>query len=319
MKKTVLISVILIFNLIIKAQTNLVPNPSFEDTVSCPTGAAEIEKAVGWTQNGSSDYFNICGYTGSVGVPYTFGGFQQPASGNAFAGICTYYSLISNYRENIAHQLSSSLSIGTKYYVSFKTNLSLGSAGDANCATDKIGAMFSTVAFTGFYWVITNNPQVYSNTTITDTLSWSKVFGSFVADSAYNHIVIGNFFDDINTDTTKVYSTSADKAYYFIDDICVSTDSLFALNYIPTRINKKSSSYLFSIYPNPAKNHVTINNPLIKNIAITISDTMGNQLFRAEDIYESKYQVDLTNFNPGMFLISITSDNSLFNYKLIKQ
>src|SRR5688572_11555868 len=43
------------------AGQNLVPNGSFEDTVSCPTAPAEMYKCVGWASyGGSPDYMNPC-------------------------------------------------------------------------------------------------------------------------------------------------------------------------------------------------------------------------------------------------------------------
>ena len=58
--------------------------------------------------------------------------------------------------------------------------------------------MFSKKSLSGFSSIITNNPPVYSNTVSMDTLNWTRVFGSFVADSAYTHILLGNFFADAN-------------------------------------------------------------------------------------------------------------------------
>ncbi len=43
------------------AQTNLVPNPSFEDTLYCPNVTNQIDAAMGWLNFGNTpDYFNAC-------------------------------------------------------------------------------------------------------------------------------------------------------------------------------------------------------------------------------------------------------------------
>ncbi|MEI6815793.1 MAG: hypothetical protein WCL14_04215 [Bacteroidota bacterium] len=40
---------------------NLVPNPSFENYISCPTGTIEADSCLNWHNFGNSpDYFNIC-------------------------------------------------------------------------------------------------------------------------------------------------------------------------------------------------------------------------------------------------------------------
>lgn len=60
------------------AQVNLVPNPSFEDTVSCPNYANQIDKAVGWhASRNTPDYFNGCDWlTSNQSVPNNFRGYQ---------------------------------------------------------------------------------------------------------------------------------------------------------------------------------------------------------------------------------------------------
>jgi hypothetical protein len=58
---------------------------------------------------------------------------------------------------------------------------------------------------------------------ITDTANWTLVSGSFVADSAYRYIVLGNFFDDAHTDTVHFIPGPSAAAYYLYDAICVSS------------------------------------------------------------------------------------------------
>ncbi|MBK5285725.1 MAG: hypothetical protein JJE25_10010, partial [Bacteroidia bacterium] len=99
---------------------NLVPNSSFEDTVSCPS--ALIDNAVGWSSyRGSPDYFNSCNNQSlsSYGAPSNYWGFQFARTGNAYVGLSTYTSLTSTWREYIGIQLSQSLIIGQQYFVSF--------------------------------------------------------------------------------------------------------------------------------------------------------------------------------------------------------
>src|SRR5690606_37569128 len=50
---------------IIGSIDSLIPNPSFEDTLCCPTSYSQMHCAATWIQAsyGTSDYFNRCGYT----------------------------------------------------------------------------------------------------------------------------------------------------------------------------------------------------------------------------------------------------------------
>lgn len=107
------------------AQTNLVPNPGFEQYSQCPdevndlNPVDQVTKATGWSSyRDTPDYFNTCAPTSSsttalVSVPYNGCGYQVPASGNAYCGLSSY---VTNtlYREYLGAQLTSSLTIGQK-------------------------------------------------------------------------------------------------------------------------------------------------------------------------------------------------------------
>ena len=88
-----IISVIFFQSVLLQAQ-NLVLNPSFEDTVQCPTNLDQLSLAVGWYKptGASSDYFNKCNINGMVDVPQNGFGSENPKTGDAYAGIYTFLS-----------------------------------------------------------------------------------------------------------------------------------------------------------------------------------------------------------------------------------
>jgi len=306
-------------------QTNLVPNGSFEDTAYCVTGPTDMQAALGWSSYADTpDYFNTCTSDLYVSVPYNWGGYQQPASGNAYSALGMFSSDFGqvNGREYIGRALSTPLSVGTKYYVSFKVNLSISSTIWANCATNNIGAGFLT---SPYHWpsnplAVTNNPKVYSNSIITDTLNWVQIFGSFTADSSYQYIVLGNLFDDSNTDTLIIDANASPTgncfAYYFIDDICVSTDSTYAANY---GIPENQFNNQFSFYPNPATDFVTIQNGFNAPFDIAIYNSIGQLLYFIQNIASNKLQLDISPYSNSLLFIKISSQNNQFMYKLLKQ
>ena len=123
-------------------------------------------------------------------------------------------------------------------------------------STNKIGIKLSVTKPSTVS--IDNAPIFYSNNVITDTLNWVKIFGSFIANANYKYIMIGNFFDDSNTTITN--QSSGIYAYYFIDDVCLSTDSVFAYNYITgVKDNKKFDN--IKIYPTQADDKITLEMP----------------------------------------------------------
>jgi hypothetical protein len=310
------------------SQTNLVPNPSFEDTSYCVTGSGQIQASLGWQSFAESpDYFNPCTQVPNVSVPYNWGGYQQPSSGNAYGALGTYSSAFGqmNVREFIGTPLSIPLSIGTKYYVSLKVSLSISSAIWTNCATNNIGAGFSTVPY---HWStnplnVTNNPKVYSNSIITDTVNWTTIFGSFTADSAYQYIVLGNLFDDMNTDTLIVDASASPypncAAYYFVDDICVSTDSVYAANYIYGGIKEELVKDNFNVFPNPVDDYLQIKQTFTKPYDLVIYNSLGQRLYEEKNIDSKGKIIDTVPFSKGVLLITIKSNNQFFNYKLLKQ
>ncbi|MEP7170567.1 MAG: hypothetical protein ABI855_14450, partial [Bacteroidota bacterium] len=159
---------------------NLVPNWSFENYTSCPTQLGQVDSVLDWFQvTQSPDYFNSCAVIGTS-VPNNGVGYQLPVSGNAYCGMICYYP--NSAREYIGTHLTSTLVVGQKYFVSF--NLCL-----ANnfylVGSNKFGCKFSKVPFIYNSVLPDNQASYYDDSIITDTLNWTFIKGSFIADSAY--------------------------------------------------------------------------------------------------------------------------------------
>ncbi len=301
------------------AQVNLVPNPSFELYDTCPNSSSQIQFAIGWSSfRGSPDYFNTCATTFAT-IPNNQVGYQEPLSGNGYAGIWGYASW-GFYREIIGAQLTTPLIIGQKYYVSFETVLSNQALGYGSCAIDKIGAKFSTIPFSLTNPVpINNSAQLYSSSVITDTLNWKRIKGSFVADSAYSFIMLGNFFDDAHTDTSQIGGQSNCDCYYMIENVCVSTDSSYSYNYTYTGIEENSTQPTISIYPNPTIDYINIGFTYLNEpYTVTIYDVLGREVFFKEKIIQPLEHIPIDNINSNILIIQITYKNKLINYKIIK-
>ncbi|HLP51177.1 MAG TPA: T9SS type A sorting domain-containing protein [Chitinophagales bacterium] len=251
MKKLFTLFAACLFTLFCGAQ-NLVPNPSFEDTVECPDNLGQVYNTVDWTSARlSPDYFNTCSESGnftSVSVPHNYWGYQPPSSGNAYAGFAGKYGT-GDIREYLGTSLISTLEVGTKYFISFKVSLSFRYNG-LLCAINNLGVLFSTQGFTENEPApISNRSHVYATNVISDTTNWAVIKGSFISDSTYSFINIGNFFADSLTTYVQMQGNQCN-AYYYIDDVCVSTDSIFCDNYTYTDIKKDKKQHV-SVYPNP--------------------------------------------------------------------
>mgnify|MGYP000885752360 CR=1 FL=1 len=220
---------------------NLVPNWSFEEISSCPQYEGDIEKAIGWFAfrgEYSCDLYHVCGHPDSCGVPINFVGEQLPASGQAYAGIITFSEDDGwpwYLREWIGTQLTSPLEVGTTYYASLKVNLTLGwgtgwpALDRVLFANDHIGLLFTMNQWLqDDFDAVPGYAQVYGTEVVEDTVGWTVISGSFVADSAYRYVVVGNFFSDEETNWSLMDPNGTNNlTYYFIDDVCVSPDSQY--------------------------------------------------------------------------------------------
>jgi hypothetical protein len=299
-----------------KAQTNLVPNGNFDIADTCPTTLDQMSRAMYWSSYCESpDYYNTCSTVSGMAPPNTAFGYQQPLSGNAFAGFVTWAYSTANYREIIGAQLTSTLSIGTKYYFSFFVNFAGTQA--VSMATDNIGLKFSTVPYSKSDTARVNNFADYRETTIiTDTVNWVQIKGSYVPDSVYKYIAIGNFFDDVHTDTLGTGSFN-DVAYYYIDNICLSTDSTFAYT---TSIQQVNHYKDVSVYPNPCTNTLTIKSNSSFPESVELFDVIGNSCITTTNNSKStQTTLDVSSLNNGMYILKVTFQNETIQKQIIVQ
>ena len=201
MKKQICIIILLFTCRICNAQ-NLVPNPSFEDTVTCPSG--NLSNAVGWDAfRLSPDYFHPCNNSSiaSFGVPSNSFGSQSARTGNAYIGVRCFNATASDDREYAGTQLSQPLIIGVKYFASFYASRGSRTIASVNAGINKVGMRLSTGSFSSINnpMPIDNYAQVYISTIISDTINWIKISGSFIADSACQYLSLGVFFTDSAT------------------------------------------------------------------------------------------------------------------------
>ncbi len=328
MKNLLLILFAILINLCEHSTTsaqNLVNNPSFELYDTCPTmintgSPDQVAYATGWYSSlGSPDYFNACVPSGpEISVPSNFVGNQNAYNGNAYCGFITYMTSVF-YREIISSQLTSSLTIGQKYYVTLYVNYS-GVFSYRCCPQDKIGVLFSSVRYT-----ITSPPpisnfaHIYATTLISDTLNWVKISGSLIADSSYQYINVGSFFDNAHTDTINLEPNSYN--YYYLDAICVSTDSLTCNN--TEGISDISlSDETIVVYPNPSSGKIFVESNVFVGIKVGIKmyNFLGQMVeTNTTDGSNNKIELDISNLPEGIYLLAYTINNKKYSKTIIKQ
>lgn len=298
----------------IGGQVNLIPNPSFEEDTACPNNFSQIYKLKEWySLNLTPDYFNKCynGFGKYTSIPSNTFGYQNVANGcHSYAGLHTFVNPInSTSNEVLGVKLTSQLLIGTKYFLSLDLSLS----NTSKRASNKFGASFSTTQpIYTFTSTPTNSAHITFTQTVSDTLNWVKLFGSFISTNNFEFISLGNFFDTLSFTRTYLYNELSPNIYYYIDNVCLTTDSAFAYNYTFNCLTTDKDEYKkndFKIYPNPTKNIIKFNSDE-EILDIELYNTnFKNQFFLRK---ENELVFDLPN---GVYLLKITFYNNKTTYK----
>lgn len=228
---------------------NLVPNESFEDYNNCPSSLlsmpftanySNFPSVTDWTNPvrlSSPDYLNVCATTGSgLKLPNSVFGYQQPHSGNAYAGIIAWEANILNgnviydYREYLQNKLIHPMQAGKQYCVTFYVSPTINPGLQFNfISIDEVGINFSpnrtidTQSYVlGLSYHVRNTPGKF----LTDTSKWYKVTGVYTASGGEEWLTLGCF----KSGTAPVYIPAypanpvpnvSYRTYMFIDDISV--------------------------------------------------------------------------------------------------
>ncbi len=321
---------------------NLVSNPSFEIFDSCPSFDSQLYLATNWTINiNTVDYYNSCDSIPlDYSVPSNILGFQEAATGNAYAGFVAYAHTNPEANEFAGGQLISPLIPGTKYYITFKISLA-DATPNLMCGVDKIGMLFTNINLGDTVLLpnsfLNNYAHIYSSSIITDTINWVIVQGQYIADSAYNYFMVGHFFDFAHTDFGCLDSNNINNrfSYYYIDDVCVSPDSL-ACDLNPEGIyNLKETKSNINLYPNPATEQLIITHSssffngvrelpfdngqlIIKEIEI--SDALGRVQSCEFKVQRPVTKIDIHSLPSGIYFIKVYfADGSMEVRRFVKE
>jgi hypothetical protein len=208
----------------LSAQTNLVLNPSFEDTIKCVNSDSRFQGYVDVWRGGAGDYFNLDCQGLLVEVPSNFAGYQYPRTGKAYAGI---YTIIvdnvpshENARDHIEGRLSAMLILNRNYRIEFYV-----SSGNSSQYSAPIGLSLlnDTLNYPSQYYI--GQTPFYTNDNfqyLSDTLNWNLISINYRAIGGEKHLLIGNLLNDSSStyflfNANAIYPTS----YYYIDDVAV--------------------------------------------------------------------------------------------------
>ncbi|MBK9400132.1 MAG: T9SS type A sorting domain-containing protein [Bacteroidetes bacterium] len=309
----------------VKAQFNLVPNPSFEVFDTCPFGGDQVRFAIPWIDPlypSTPDYMNACDSAPSpVGVPDNSFGFEYANTGNGYALIITYATnqtnpLHNHWREYVETELSDTLIAGVDYCIRFYVS----SVDSVKYVSNDLGIFFSNVKIQDtcpgqLPCNLSYIPQFEnsSNNNLNSDNGWTLVSGNYIAIGGEKFIVIGNFKDSASTVATYKGYGQWNYASYYVDDILISPcDSL-------TEVNEVDSNHdEFIVFPNPSNGTYILKTNKLYIEHINIFDATGRLV---TDIYRRTNEaifIDLEKHPTGIYVLEIFTNSKLIKLKLIK-
>lgn len=297
---------------------NHVANFSFEEHSACPNDYNQVERCTGWfrsTNNNDpefhAEYLHACGSI-NFSSPQNTWGYQVPLTGEGYMAVVTMApTVMTNYRENIYTQLIAPLTIGKAY--SIQINISL--TDNSKFASNNFGAKLSTTP----NFPIDNNCVLAWPDVVTNTSGWTTVSTSFVADSAYSYLAIGNFKTDANTTSITACSSCPFVLHgYYVDDVClVATSEVEVYNcsveLTPAGIGTIEQVPL-SVHPsiqNATQDQLFVELPGLNAISTVVFDIHG----RSVDVPIMKYGnglvVSTTGLASGTYTVSVVNNDGM--------
>ncbi len=305
---------------------NLVPNPSFEEYLECPFSTAELDnQVVDWySWQMTPDFFHSCSdeIDGFAGVPENVWGFQWPMTGEAYAALITFEDHNPNGREYVAAQLIEPLVVGQQYYMVFHTSLCDGGLNiNRKCATNNLGMRFFVNPTYSYFppdqsFHVDNFAHLNHGEIIADDDNWVKIEGWFTADDIYNWVAIGNFFDDDNTDTNILNDTGQCWGYYYIENICIASDSADCDELLSSNSRTEENNYL-RVYPNPVSEELFVEVETGWIQALSLFDIQGKVIRSFTKLSSPSIKINVSNLQKGIYVLRIQINEEFFNHKIV--
>lgn len=223
----VFLSNLLVFSL--EAQ-NLLRNGSFEEVEQCPDSHTDFKYVKHWLDSGyyvwnqtcSEELFHICG-TNGFSIPNTGFGKRYARTGHAMASF-SFYWINKPYGtdEIIQTPLIKTLEKNKRYCVSYYVRAVTGMPSNGVCIQEFTATFTPDILITGHgvpstWWF----PQIiHRDGIVKDTVNWTQIAGSFIADGGESYFTIGGYFPKDSVSKFFYHPNSA-HAVYFVDDVAV--------------------------------------------------------------------------------------------------
>jgi hypothetical protein len=235
--------------------------------------------------------------------------------------LVTYEVNSGGIREYAMVELLQPLEVGQTYTVSFYANAAWNGTDNMfpqhYLASSHIGALFTMQPrpWSGFdpWPLATGSAHVWHPWIIADTVNWTLVGGTFVADSAYQYLMVGNHFNNLVTDTVTLGpSIQLPKAYTLIDNVCV----LQGLEGCPSAngVGELANSEVV-LFPNPAIDNLAVVGSRTSAEA-AIHDATGRVVWTGA-VGQGRWTLDVGSWARGYYILNISSTEGQRSVKFV--
>jgi hypothetical protein len=290
---------------------NIVPNASFEENTGCPDAYSQISFCDGWAtgNEGTPDYYNACDsssvYGASFSVPNNCSGSQRAFAGAAYAGIYGYSEITTpDYHEYLMVKIPA-LAPGATYHVSVEISL----ADSSGYATDGLGMLFNTMGSYAGITTIPLAPQMsfYSSGVVSNTSSWTRLSGNFIADSAYTYALFGVFKNSGQLFKEQIKSAPLFLAfsYYYIDSVTIYKVTGAGVAAAPMAAKPL-------VYPNPLLTGsalLSFDNPGKERYHFFLYGPEGRTVKEITDISGNQVEIEKGCLPPGLYYYRLQGQN----------
>jgi len=316
--KAIFLSFFLSFSALLLAQ-NLVPNPSFEDTIQINGQPGLIT----WQTNiGSPDYFTAHYLSPLEGrrTPVNIRGVQVPFNGVAYFGLNALDRTKLNRREYLQVQLLDTMVAGQQYEIEFY--LSLADSFHVALADSNIGIVLKKdLEPNNFDHMVREFRPFYSSDTAwnaSNKMGWEKFHYTHTASGGEDVLVIGCFLTDQEIQTDSVgnggnFPWARNGSFYYIDQIRVEwKDTSTSVQEIPLLKQVQS-------YPNPVKETFNLLYAGKEQLTFQLYNIKGQVVTFTTIQQQNNYSFNFSNLKAGVYFLRINNGKQESSIKLVKQ
>lgn len=304
---------------------NLVPNPGFEETDSCTFGIGASAIHDWYSANITFDHLQGCQpYGAANGLPMNTFTYQRPFEGNSCVGLFTYFlNGLQEQREWVMVPLLEPMTVGQTYYCSLRANAAFG--GNAQypqiwLASSNVGMLFTT---NDRQWYAgdplpeaLNQAHVLYPQVLADTVGWTLVNGSFMADSAFRYLMIGNFFSNALTDTLHFADPNSVFPWYpwgytLIDAVCVSPSPMGC------DLGQGEGEEVLDgpmLFPNPAQDQLVIGGR--SGARLLVTDAVGRMIWQGR-VGSERWLLEVGAWARGTYVLRVELDGHTDLHKFV--